>query len=163
MICEWGYICAKLWSNNCGAYSARPTPPLFEENVFPNTWMVLERRKLWSCVLTVPGTKNNFAGENQQQSTGLYRTNNLHRLDTQGFGVQVPVGVCFFFLISTPSRLVLGPTKPPVQLVQGLFQWGHEADHSSPSSTEVKKLPPPMSFMAQCLITKVHGQLYLDP
>jgi hypothetical protein len=36
----------------------------------------------------MPGTKNNFAGENQQQSTGLYWTNNLHGLDTQEFGSQ---------------------------------------------------------------------------
>jgi hypothetical protein len=33
-----------------------------------------------------------FAGKNQQQSTGLSWTNDLHGLDTHGFGVRVPVG-----------------------------------------------------------------------
>jgi hypothetical protein len=96
MMCEWGYICAKLWSNNCGAYSDRPTPPLVEESIFPNTWMALERWKLWSCVLTMTETKNDFAGENQQQFTRVYWTNDLYRLDRQGFGVWVLVETWFF-------------------------------------------------------------------
>jgi hypothetical protein len=54
--------------------------------------MVLERTKLWSCFLVVPETKNDFAGKNQQQFTGLYWTNDLHGLDNQGFGVRVQVG-----------------------------------------------------------------------
>jgi hypothetical protein len=46
-------------------------------------------------------------------------------------------------LYSTASRLALGPTQPHSQLVpgacsQGVKQLGHEADHSPPSSTEVK-------------------------
>jgi hypothetical protein len=49
-MCVWGYICAKLRSNNCGAYTDRPTPPLVKENsVFQNTWLALERTELWSC------------------------------------------------------------------------------------------------------------------
>jgi hypothetical protein len=48
-----------------------------------------------------------------------------------------------FCLYSTESRPVLGPAEPPIQRVPGPLspgvKWtGHEADYSSPSSTEVK-------------------------
>jgi hypothetical protein len=33
--------------------------------------MVLEQTKLWSRVPMAPETKNDFAGENQQQFTGI--------------------------------------------------------------------------------------------
>jgi hypothetical protein len=44
-------------------------------------------------------------------------------------------------LFSTLSRLVLGPSQPPVQWVlgalsAGVMQPGYEADHSPPPSTE---------------------------
>jgi hypothetical protein len=47
------------------------------------------------------------------------------------------------FLFSTASRPDLGPTQPPIQLVPGAtslrINWsGREADHSFPSSVEVK-------------------------
>jgi len=47
------------------------------------------------------------------------------------------------FLFTTASRTVLGPTKPPIQWVPGdlslkVKRPGHEADHSPPSSAEVK-------------------------
>jgi hypothetical protein len=47
------------------------------------------------------------------------------------------------FLLTTTSRLALGPTQPPIQWVLGALsfgvkQLGHEADHSPPSSAEVK-------------------------
>jgi hypothetical protein len=117
--------------------------------------MVLERRKLWSCVLTEPGTENNFAGETQQQSTGLYWTNDLHGLDTQGLGVQVPVGAWFFSFPRHPD-LSRGPpsllSNCTGSIPIGAQGRGHEADHSSPSSAEVKNcgaIPPiPHVFMA---------------
>jgi hypothetical protein len=66
------------------------------------------------------------------------------------------------FFYSTSSRPALGPTQPPTQWVLGaLFpkvKWkGCEADHSPPTSAEVKKTriyisTPPYVFMAQCLI-----------
>jgi hypothetical protein len=56
----------------------------------------------------------------------------------------------------------LGPTQPPIQWVQGAFYLGvkrpgHEADHSLPSSAEVKNAwsctsTPQYVFMAWCLV-----------
>jgi hypothetical protein len=48
------------------------------------------------------------------------------------------------FLFTTASRPALGPTQPPVQRVLGALSLGikrqvGEADHSSPSSAEVKE------------------------
>jgi hypothetical protein len=47
------------------------------------------------------------------------------------------------FLFATSSRPALGPTQPPIQgvpgaLSMGVRRLGREADHSSPSSAEVK-------------------------
>jgi hypothetical protein len=47
------------------------------------------------------------------------------------------------FLFTTASRMALGPTQPPIQLVPGALSLGVkrpgcEADHSPPSSAEVK-------------------------
>jgi hypothetical protein len=63
-----------------------------------------------------------------------------------------------FAFPSTLSRPALGPTQPPVQWVPGALspgvKWlGYEADHSLPSSAEVKKMwihtsTPPYTFMA---------------
>jgi hypothetical protein len=49
------------------------------------------------------------------------------------------------FLFSTSSRPAVGPIQPPIQWVPGALslgvKWlGHEADHSSPTSAEVKKI-----------------------
>jgi hypothetical protein len=48
------------------------------------------------------------------------------------------------FLFSTLFRSTLGPTHPPIQWVPGALlprvkRLGHEADHSPPSSAEVKQ------------------------
>jgi hypothetical protein len=47
------------------------------------------------------------------------------------------------FLFFTVSRLALGPTQPPFKWVPGALSSGvkrqrHDADHSSPSSAEVR-------------------------
>jgi hypothetical protein len=48
------------------------------------------------------------------------------------------------FHFSMSSRPAVGPTQPPIQWVSGALSPGiklpgHEADHSPPTSTEVKK------------------------
>jgi hypothetical protein len=58
-----------------------------------------------------------------------------------GFDSRRGLGISVF---TTASRTALGPTKPPIQLVQGCLslgvKWpGRGTDHSSPSSAEVKE------------------------
>jgi hypothetical protein len=74
------------------------------------------------------------------------------------------------FLFTTMSRTVLGPTQPPIQWVPGALslgvKWpGHEADHSPPSSAEVKNAWSCTSTPPICLhgmvLSKAQGQLYL--
>jgi hypothetical protein len=68
----------------------------------------------------------------------------------------------------------MGYTQPPVEWVpwtvyQRVKRSGSEADHSPPSSAEVKnggaipplRRPPPIVFMAWCVINSVQGQLHL--
>jgi hypothetical protein len=43
------------------------------------------------------------------------------------------------YLFSTSSIPDLGPTQPSIQWVPGIKRQGREADHSSPTSAEVKK------------------------
>jgi hypothetical protein len=62
------------------------------------------------------------------------------------------------FLFSKSSRLALGSTQPPIQWVPealspGVKRLGREADHSPPTSAEVKKMwiytsTPPYAFTA---------------
>jgi hypothetical protein len=76
-------------------------------------------------------------------------------MDDRGVGVQVPIGEKIF---STSSGPVLGPTEPPIKWIQGdlspgVKQPGREADHSPPTSAEVKNTwmyisNPPYVFMA---------------
>jgi hypothetical protein len=65
------------------------------------------------------------------------------------------------FLFTTESITALGPTQPPIQWVPGALslgvkRLGHEADHSSPSSSEVKNAwsytsAPPISHQGVVL------------
>jgi hypothetical protein len=67
------------------------------------------------------------------------------------------------FLFSALPRLILGSTHPPIQWVQGALspgvkQPGHEADHSSPTSVEVKGMwiytfSPHMPSWRKCIIS----------
>jgi hypothetical protein len=57
-----------------------------------------------------------------------------------GFDSRQGIGI---FLLTTASRTALGPTQPPIQWVPGSLSLevkrsGREADHSPPSSAEVK-------------------------
>jgi hypothetical protein len=56
-----------------------------------------------------------------------------YMLDEPGVGVKN-------FIFSTLSRPALRFTQPPIQLIPGVKWPGHEADHSSPTSAEVKKM-----------------------
>jgi hypothetical protein len=65
-------------------------------------------------------------------------------LGDRGVGVLSPDRVKNF-LSFTSSRPALGPTQTPVQwvtgaLTPGVKRPGREADHSPPTSTEVKKM-----------------------
>jgi hypothetical protein len=59
-----------------------------------------------------------------------------------GFDSRRGLGI---FLFNTASRTSLGPIEPPIQWVKralslGVKRPGREADHSPPSSAEVKEL-----------------------
>jgi hypothetical protein len=63
-------------------------------------------------------------------------------LNDRGVRVRVAVGSRIF---STPSRPTLGSAQPPIQWVQGALspgvkRPGREADHSPPSSAEIKEM-----------------------
>jgi hypothetical protein len=69
-----------------------------------------------------------------------------------GFDSRRGLGI---FLFTTVSRTALRPTQPPIQWVRGALslevkQPGLEADHSPPSSAEVKEY----AFMAWCSLKK---------
>jgi hypothetical protein len=64
-------------------------------------------------------------------------------MDDQGSRVRFPEGAGNV-LFTTVYRTVLGPTQPPIQWVRGALSLGvkwteHAADHSPPSSAEVKE------------------------
>jgi hypothetical protein len=74
------------------------------------------------------------------------------------------------FLFATASRPALGPIEPPIQwiprvLSPGVKRPGREADHSPPSSAEVKKTwrytsTPQYAFMAWCLVKHRDNFIY---
>jgi hypothetical protein len=70
--------------------------------------------------------------------------------------ISVPVLSNFHFSMS--SGPALGSTQPPIKWVSGTKLQGPEADHSPPTSAEIKKMwiytsTPPYVFMAECLIS----------
>jgi len=77
------------------------------------------------------------------QSNGHFRTNVDLKLIFVILGFDSRRGLGIFFFI-TAARTALGPTQPPIQWVLGVLslevkQPGREADHSPPSSAEVKE------------------------
>jgi hypothetical protein len=84
----------------------------------------------------------------------------VSRYSVQPRGGSLSPGSCEIFLFSTSFRPVLGPTHRPIQWVPRALspeiRWpGREADHSPPTSDEVKNTwiytyisTPPYAFMA---------------
>jgi hypothetical protein len=72
------------------------------------------------------------------------------------------------FLFTTAFRTALGPTQPPIHLVPGALSVGvkrpgREADHSPPSTAEVKTAwsytaTPQYALMTWCLVSMVSKQ-----
>jgi hypothetical protein len=83
-------------------------------------------------------------------------------LDDRGSRVRFPAGGWEFFFFTTASRTVLGPNQSPIQWVPGSLSLGvkrpgREADHSLPSSADVKNAwsytsTPQYVFMAWCSV-----------
>jgi hypothetical protein len=90
-------------------------------------------------------------------------------LDDWWVGVRVPVGSRIFSSSRRPDRLCGSPnllSKGYRGSFPGIKRSGLEADHSPPTSAEIKKKwiytsAPPYAFMAWCLICWAQGQLYL--
>jgi hypothetical protein len=91
------------------------------------------------------------------------------RAGRSGFDSRQGLGI---FLFTTASRPAMGPTQPPIQWVTGVFspgikRPGREADHSPPSSAEVKEraelyLHSPVHLHGVMLgLKKAQRQLYL--
>jgi hypothetical protein len=81
---------------------------------------------------------HNLPFKSRDSSVGIATDYGLH---DWGSRVRFPVGLGIF-LVSNMSRTDLGPTQPPIQWVPGALSLGvkrpgHEAHHSSPSTTEV--------------------------
>jgi hypothetical protein len=88
-------------------------------------------------------------------SLGNYLTRNKSRdssvgiglgygLDDRGSSVRFPAGAGNFLFTTAVSRTALEPTQPPIQWVLETLSLevkgpGREADHSPPSSAEVKE------------------------
>jgi hypothetical protein len=94
-------------------------------------------------------------------------------LDNRGSRVRFPAGLGIF-LFTTASRTALGPTHPPIQWVPfravslGVKRPGREADHSPPSSAEVKDVwsytsTPLYAFMAWCSVKRSTGTTLHTP
>jgi hypothetical protein len=93
-------------------------------------------------------------------------------LDDRDSRVRFPAGLGIF-LFTTASRTALGPTQSPIQWVPGVLslevkRTGREADHSPPSSAEVKECVElylsssnAPSWPGAQLKKKTQGQLYL--
>jgi hypothetical protein len=90
-------------------------------------------------------------------------------LDDRGSRVRFPAGTGIF-LFTIAFRTALGPTKSPIQWVPGALSLGVkrpgcEADHSPPSSAEVKNAwsytSTPTVRLHGVVLSPAQGQLYL--
>jgi hypothetical protein len=96
------------------------------------------------CVITSSSSRDSSAGIAAS-----------YLLDSRGIGDWFLAATKYVF--PTSSGPALGPTQPPIQWVPGALSPGREADHSPPSSAEVKRIwihtsTSPWVLMAWCLI-----------
>jgi hypothetical protein len=104
-----------------------------------------------------------FGQESRDSSVGIELG---YGLDDRGSRVRFLAGLGIF-LFTTASRMALRSTQPPIQWVPGALsmgvKWpGGEADHSPPSSAEVKSAwnytsTPPYVFMSWCSVIEKHS------
>jgi hypothetical protein len=111
------------------------------ENHLLNVTVQFPVQKFYNCGLH----KLHFVGT----GSSLIRLHFIHyycwatgwAIGVLGFDSRRGLGI---FLFTNASRTALGPTQPPIQWVPGALSLGvkrprREADHSSPSSAEVKE------------------------
>jgi hypothetical protein len=87
------------------------------------------------CVCPLPMCKS------RDSSVGITLGYKGLTIGVLGFDSRRELGI---FLFTTVSKTALGPTQPPIQWVLGALSLGQkrpgrEADHSPPSSAEVKQ------------------------
>jgi hypothetical protein len=128
----------------CSSRSRRPVRKILDNPriIFRETVHVFRGLRLHSTTRTnirVPEwiSTQHFSVHGPRQLSGIALG---YELDVRGFESRQRLGI---FLYITASRLSLGPTQPPVQWVTGTLPLevkrpGREADHSPPSSAEVK-------------------------
>jgi hypothetical protein len=103
---------------------------------------------------------DNFSYKSRASSVGIALGYGVLGFDSrQGLGI---------FLFTTASRTAPGSTQPPIQWVPGFLslgvkRLGREADHSPPSSAEVKNAwsynsTPQYVFIGWCLVK--HGDIF---
>jgi hypothetical protein len=125
-----------------------------------NLAMLPLKHKTTDLPVTIKGTEALFIN--------LYAVNSLSiatRLRAGRLGFESQLGLGMFLFATSGSRpppVVPPPPQPPIQWVPGDVSPGvkrlsREADHSPPSSTEVKNAwchisPHPYIFMAWCLV-----------
>jgi hypothetical protein len=100
---------------------------------FKGTAQVRTKIKIHNQIL-VPVNTFNYLGGNISWATGW-------TIGVLGFDSRRGLGI---FLLTTASRTALRSTQPPIQWVPGALALGvkrpgREADHSPPSSAEVKE------------------------
>jgi hypothetical protein len=131
---------------------------IIHESGFVATNISFDWSTLW---LLTPTGSSNHEGEQMRKFIcrfvphSLFRSRNSavgittgYGLDNREFGVRVQN---FFF--SKSSRPALGSKQPPIQSVAGVKRLRPKADHSLPTSAEIKKIwiytsTPPYVFMA---------------
>jgi hypothetical protein len=129
-----------------------------------NAWRIWNHSSvcLWRLLINLSFVRlSNYIPERSMMLSGS--------LDDRGFESWLRLGN---FLFTTASRLLLGPTNPRIKWVPGALSLGvqrpgREADHSPPSSAEVKECvelylhSPNTNSWLGAQLRKAQGQPYL--